>query len=339
MQYRSATTAAGTGGEYPVVTDVLPPSPSEPSPPSAQTQSPRGEYIPLTAAPVPNEILSALQGMWLTSTETSAVIQGHRVYFPATQDSYTLTYENGNVVLSGSLLLGHPVGTPVRLVWDDGDVWAREGCAIPTLRGGHSVTAGSFHSPPPVGRDDGVGHVKRPNRTAANPVLRNMVLQMLQARARRELLRIGYTKLSLYVLLARQYRRIVAISSALQVASTGVVCGVFYRKWRMWVVLRRPTALQYNFRTVRAKPTADPSRVAVWVKKALQARLQGEPASAVYEALRGVPSEETWSAVQESYETQFGASLLLALSTLLLPQEAQQCAAVLASAGVTFNPL
>ena len=356
--------------------DGLPPPVSAGGPMPTETVLVRDSYIPVVAeaapasvasaapvvaaalagppaVPVPNRILVALQGLWLTSTETEVEVTGHQVRFPESGHCFNLEWNGVCVELTGSSLLGNPTGAPIRLVWDDGDVWAKQGCAIPMVStsppsyGGGA--AGAFHSPPqglpPVStppaqqQQQPVFHPQFIRRVKGHPALTLLVTQMLQNRARRELLRRGYDKWMLYILCSRQYRRIRNIARSLETTHVILMLSRGFRKWRLWLVMRRPTSLAYKFRPVQPRPAAEPRKVAVWLRRAIQARLQGEPAEGVYAALRAVTSEDEWSAVQSEYEGNFGDSLLIALSTLLLPHEAAQCAAVLHSSNVTFVPV
>eukprot|EP01063_Lacrimia_lanifica_P024516 TRINITY_DN32405_c0_g1_i1.p1 TRINITY_DN32405_c0_g1~~TRINITY_DN32405_c0_g1_i1.p1 ORF type:complete len:205 (+),score=37.97 TRINITY_DN32405_c0_g1_i1:39-617(+) len=107
----------GHGGIVPVHYEALPP----------------GDLRMKVAELFCEEDLSVLQGSWYTGSNVEVNVRGSVVLAVHAGERQQLQVTPAGVSLLGVRLLGTPVGRPVRLVWADGDVWARKGAAIPTL--------------------------------------------------------------------------------------------------------------------------------------------------------------------------------------------------------------
>eukprot|EP01063_Lacrimia_lanifica_P007106 TRINITY_DN14494_c0_g1_i1.p1 TRINITY_DN14494_c0_g1~~TRINITY_DN14494_c0_g1_i1.p1 ORF type:complete len:656 (+),score=148.23 TRINITY_DN14494_c0_g1_i1:158-2125(+) len=289
--------------------------------------------VPEQGVPPSREALEPLQGVWLTSSSTEVAVEGAQALFVESGHAFPLVEgQGGRIELMDSVLLGDPQGRPVRLVWDDGDVWARKGVPVPSMSPASSPVR--VAQPRPAGRT-------AQQRLKALPILLDTVLGVLSKRASQELVRRHYDRWTVFVLLARQFRRIVNIGYALEGQWRARFAGQFFRKWRLWLVLRRPTTLPYRFRPVKSKRVGDPDRVALWIRKAVAAReTDGASAAPLYDALRSVPSDGFWAELQEEYARQFaGHGLEEHLRKAYSPQELAQCAAILQSSGVIMFPV
>ncbi|KAJ9464150.1 hypothetical protein DIPPA_18932 [Diplonema papillatum] len=311
--------------------------------PQAYTHAPQAHaHAPLA--------LEALQGTWYTSSMTEVRIVGSEAHFVATGHVYDFMDTPHGVLLMGSKLLGAPLPGAVRLVWDDGDVWAKQGASIPVLHGDDNPSGlpadwgrrdGREPLPssllPPMWSDGSLDPINqlsaRPKYSPALPA----VLNLLIGRARRDITKRAYDKWVFFLLLARQFRRINNIGLALEKSGIGLLFARYLHKWRLWLVLRRPTLLPYKFRPVKARRMAEPPRIAIWLGKAVAARRGGAPAESLYEALRSVTSPEDWETVKQEYSAKHdAANVEEELKDLLKPMELGQCSAILLCNGIVF---
>ena len=278
--------------------------------------------------------LVPIQGSWITSTGTEVTVSDSYCIFIATGHKYPLDVDHSGIVsLMGSKLLGNPSSLSLtRLVWDDGDVWAKKGFAIPVIQ--NPSVSHVPHSTPARGV---MNETKPLQQLNSKYDIFKMGINLLLNRAVRDTLRRTFEKFTFLVLMCRQYRRITNIGKALEKASLNLVASRYLHKWRLFFILKRPTQLPYKFRPVKSSRVGAPDRIAIWIHKGLQAKVNENSTIALYECLRSVRNEEIWKSVIAEYKSQFSEELEDVMSRQLEPQELEQCAAILLSNNVTIG--
>eukprot|EP01060_Flectonema_neradi_P001243 TRINITY_DN10733_c0_g1_i1.p1 TRINITY_DN10733_c0_g1~~TRINITY_DN10733_c0_g1_i1.p1 ORF type:complete len:562 (+),score=73.93 TRINITY_DN10733_c0_g1_i1:95-1780(+) len=279
--------------------------------------------------------LIVIQGSWITSTGTEVTISGSSAIFIASGHRYPLSVDTRGIVsLMGSNMLGNPAGPVTRLVWDDGDVWAKHGFAIPVMQNSHSTPL--VHTTPPRAFEINRAPQFQQPRTSKYDTYK-MGINLLLNRAVRDTLRRTFEKFTLFVLMCRQFRRITNIGIALEKASLNLIAAKHLHKWRLFYVLKRPTQLPYKFRPVKGSRVGTPDRIAIWVYKGIQSKQQDGSTTALYESLRSVRGDDCWNQVIDEYNSQFSEELEELMFRILEPFELEQCAAILLSNGVSMG--